>query len=181
MRAKASRVSLVFIFLGLALPGVMRKRAVVAALRSSGGPGRVLTLLDAVLLGTALVLLLGNTLNALVVVVLGGGALLRVGALCRQAKGSAPTRGQARLGMGHDDITFLELLLGVLDLVLVLVLLFLVLGLVLGLLGLLGSLLLGLVLASLLCSSPLISSHHHGQSPTGRPPARSLLRHGPGD
>ena len=146
-----------------------------------GGPGRVLTLLDAVLLGTALVLLLGNTLNALVVVVLGGGALLRVGALCREAKGSAPARGQARLGMGHDDITFLELLLGVLDLVLVLFLLFLFLGLLLGLLrSLLLGLLLGLVLAGLLCSSPLISSHHHGQSPTGRPPARSPLRHGPG-
>ena len=49
----------------------------------------VLTFLDTVLLGTALVLLLGDTLNALVVVVLGGGALLRVGALCRR-KGKRP-------------------------------------------------------------------------------------------
>lgn len=42
------------------------------------------TLLDAILLGLALALLLVDSLNALVEVVLGGGALGRVLALCKK-------------------------------------------------------------------------------------------------
>lgn len=48
-----------------------------------------LTLFHAVLLGTVLILLASNTLDALIVVVLGGGALLRLGAFCSSQVRSA--------------------------------------------------------------------------------------------
>lgn len=41
-----------------------------------------LTLFDAVLFGAIIILLAGNTLNALIIMVLSRGALLRLGALC---------------------------------------------------------------------------------------------------
>lgn len=125
-----------------------------------------LTLLHAVLLGTILLILLaGDALDALVVVVLGGGTLLRLGAFCgsnshknRSALLVAPSclgatppgpRGGV-LSSGENisgvwSLTCFELFLRVLGLVIVLVLLFFLLFFLLS----------GLFLGRLLLSSVL--------------------------